>query len=227
MLCGTTGALATAVAAPPASVDLRKAWWKIGDQKKRVYILSLLRTGATGVAIKNGETERAYRYAGTMTDLDEQVRMFRQIIRKMIEQKETQRAVEVLNESARLIQHLSDESTRAEELLTLAGMASRLSQAKGFEVMQSAVEAINHTEFGPHWSDQTVYKERKSSELARAERNISGLEHLEFGGGFPVLARADFSKALALAQTIKMKEASLLAQRAVCRGVLTFSNARR
>ncbi len=27
-----SGALATAVAAPPASIDLRKAWWKIGDQ---------------------------------------------------------------------------------------------------------------------------------------------------------------------------------------------------
>jgi hypothetical protein len=28
-----SGALTAAVAAPPASVDLRKAWWKIGDQK--------------------------------------------------------------------------------------------------------------------------------------------------------------------------------------------------
>jgi hypothetical protein len=200
---------------------------KISDQKKRTYILSMLRASATGSAIKNGETERAYRYAGAITDLDQQVRMFQEIARKMIEQKETERAVEVLSETAGLIQHLPDETRRAEDFLILAGIASRLSPAKGFEIMQSAVEAINRTEFGPHWSNQTIYKERKPSELPRAERNTSGLEHLEFGGGFPVLARADFNKALALAQAIKMTEASLLAQLAVCRGVLTSSNARR
>lgn len=200
---------------------------KISDQRKRTYILTMLRTGATSLAIRNGETERAYRYANEMTDLNEQIRMFQEIAGKLIDQKETTRAAEAVSETARLIQHLSDQTSRAEDFLILAGIASRLSPARGFEVTQSAVEAINKTEFGPHWSDRTIYKGTKTPEITESEREVSGLEDLEFGGSFSVLARADFSKALSLAQTIKMKEASLLAQLAVCRGVLTSSNARR
>jgi hypothetical protein len=200
---------------------------RISDQKKRANLLSMLRDGATRLSIKNGDTERAYRYAGGMTDLSMQIRMFQEIARKMLDQKKTERAEEVVNETARLIQNLSDESARAEDLLTLAGIASRVSPARGFEVMHSAVEAINHAEFGPHWSGQTIFKETKASDSPRAVRNVHGLEYLDFGGSFPILARADFSKALALAQAIKMNEASLLAQLAVCRGVLTSSDARR
>jgi hypothetical protein len=147
----------------------------------------------------------------------------------MIDQKKTERAVEVVNETARLIQHLSDASSRAEDLLRLADIATRLSPAKGFEFLRSAVEGINHAEFGPHWSDQTIYwkTKTKTPEISESEREVSGLEDLEFSGSLSVLARADFNKALALAQTIKMKEASLLAQLAVCRGVLISSSARR
>jgi hypothetical protein len=200
---------------------------KISDQKKRAYILKMLRASATGSAIANGETDRAYRYAGAMTDLDEQVRAFQNIASKMIDKKETEKAVEVVNETARLIQHLSDETSRAEDFLILAGIASRLSPAKGFEVTQSAIDAINHVEFGPHWSGQTIYKQTTTSKIPQVERNVPGLEHLEFGAAFPVLARADFSKALALARAIRMNEASFLAQLAVCQGVLTSSDARR
>ena len=45
-----SGALAAAVAAPPASVDLRKAWWKIGDQTN------------TGSCVGWGSAEGVVRY---------------------------------------------------------------------------------------------------------------------------------------------------------------------
>lgn len=197
---------------------------KISDKQKRTLILAELRTSATNSATERGETEQAYRYARGITDLETQVRAFQEIATKMIDKKETEKALEVVNETARLIPHLSDKSSRAEAFLILAAVATRLSAAKGFDVMQSAVEAINHAEFGPHWSDQTIYTDTKASKSSEFEREVSGLERLDFSGSLLVLARADFNRALALAQTIKMKEASLLAQLAVCLGVLTPSN---
>lgn len=193
---------------------------KINDQKKRVYILALVRAGAARSAILKGDTDRAYRYASDVTDPDEHIRMFHDIARKLIDKKETERAMEVVNETGHLIEHLSDESTRAEDFLVLAGIASRLSPSKGFQVMRSAVEAINRADFGPHWSGQTTFKKAQTSDVPQAVRRVSGLEWLEFGQSFPFLARADFGKALALAQAIRMKEASLLAQLAVCTGML-------
>ena len=133
--------------------------------------------------------------------------------------------MEVLNETANLIQNLFDGGSKAEEFLILVKLATRLSPTKGFEVMRKAVEAINSIEFGAHWSAQTIYAKSKMAEIPQPDRIIPGLERLDFTG-LMVLAQADFSKALVLAQAIKTKEASLLAQLAVCRGVLTSSGAR-
>ena len=187
----------------------------------------MLRAGATALAINNGETERAYRYANEMTDLSAQIRVLQEIARKMLDQKEIERAAEVVNETARLIQHISDESTRAQDLLGLAGIASRLNPVKGFEVTLVAVEAINRAEFGPHWSGQTTYRKTKPNEPPQAIRDVGGLESLEFGESFTRLARSDFHRALALAKAIRLNEASMLAQLSVCRGVLVTQDSRR
>jgi hypothetical protein len=200
---------------------------KITDQKKRAQILSMLRPGAIHQAIEGGDTERAYKYTSGVTDLSQHIRILQEIARKMVDKKEDDRAVEVVNESIRLIQNLSDKSGRAEALLALAGTAARLSPGKGFDVMQSAVDAINRAEFGPHWTGQTTYKKTKLDEPPQTIREVNGLEDLEFSASFPILARADFSKALALAQAIRMNEASLLAQLAVCRGALSSSDTHR
>ena len=73
---------------------------KISDQKKRAYILSMLRTGAIHQAIEGGDTERAYKYTSGVTDLSEHVRMLQEIARKMVDKKETERAVEVVTRAA-------------------------------------------------------------------------------------------------------------------------------
>ena len=43
---------------------------------------------------------------------------------------------------------------------------------------------------------------------------------LDFNESFPLLARADFDRALRLAQAIRSKEPAMLAQVAACRGIL-------
>lgn len=199
---------------------------KISDPGKRTYIMTMLRSGATLLAINKGETERAYRYANEITELNEQIWTFQKIGRKMIDQKQTERAAEVVKETARLIEHLSEERGKAEALMELAGRAARLSSGNGFEVLQSAVESINRVEFGPHWSGQTTYKKTHPGERPQIIREVMGLESLKFDESFPQLARADFEKALALAKAIKLNEASLLAQLAACRGVLLKSDSR-
>jgi hypothetical protein len=117
-------------------------------------------------------------------------------------------------------QMLSEGGRKAEEFLALVKIASQVSAAKGLEVMRQAVEAINSTEFGAHWSAQTIYTKSKVAEIPQTDRTIPGLKDLDFTASLGVLARVDFNNALALAQSIKMKEASMLAQLAVSRGAL-------
>ena len=196
---------------------------KIGDQHQRAYLLTMLRPGAVYLALKHGETERAYKLAGDVTKLEEQIRIFLDIARKMIEKGEKRRAEVVVDETAGLIQHLTSADGKAEKLLELAAIAVQLDSVRGFAITRSAVDATNSAEFGPHWSAQDTYKRTATPDPPRAVASVAGLEYLRFDESFSALARGNFDKALALARTIRMNEASMLAQLAVCRGVLVPS----
>jgi hypothetical protein len=196
---------------------------KISDQHKRAYMLTMLRPGAVDLALKRGETERAYKFAGDVTELEEQIRLFLDIARKMIEKGEKRKAEAVVDETARLIQHLTAADGKAEKLFELAAIAVQLDSVRGFAITRSAIDAINSAEFGPHWSAQDTSKRTATPGPPRAVASVAGLEYLRFDESFSALARGNFDKALALAQAIRMNEASLLAQLAVCRGVLVPS----
>lgn len=89
-------------------------------------------------------------------------------------------------------------------MLIVADAAARLDPIQGFEIMKSAVAAINHADAG-----------------SKSDRNAGfDVSLLNFDQGFPLLARADFERTLSLAQGIEKKEASVIVQLAVCRGVL-------
>jgi ABC-type antimicrobial peptide transport system ATPase subunit len=49
---------------------------------------------------------------------------------------------------------------------------------------------------------------------------FTAVDRVSFDESFPLLARADFGRALRLAQSIKATDAAMLAQVAACRGIL-------
>jgi hypothetical protein len=105
-------------------------------------------------------------------------------------------------------------------LLKVAGTVSDFDTARGFEMMQSVVKAINEAASQPEEEPKQtgLTKQSASTDLQRPRIGESYASALD--NTLAVLARADFERALLLAQQIEVKEAAVAAQLAVCRGGL-------
>jgi hypothetical protein len=134
--------------------------------------------------------------------------------------------LQVLGEAEQQIRTSEDGIDKARNLLQLAGVAGRLDPKRGFEDLKAAVDAINRVELAPQWQK---YETVSAATNAMSPRRNIGLVVLFFffDNSVSQIARADFDRTLQLAQGIQMKEASVLAELAVCRAVLVPSNARR
>jgi len=138
------------------------------------------------------------RYARDLPNLVQRATVFDQLLRALEKRKDAGRAAEVLAEAEQSLGKAEDGPEKARALLIIAGAAARLDPLRGFEVLRSAVTAINHSDL-----------DKKNSADA-----------LSFGQVLPLLARADFDRVLQLALSIDRKEYSVLAQMALCRAVL-------
>jgi hypothetical protein len=122
------------------------------------------------------------------------------------------RATELLNEAEGYAIKARPSADRARSLLKIVSSFSAFDAVRGFEVMQTAVKAINELS-----SQQD--ESRQSSKPAERFR-LDELYDANFESTLAVLARADFERALLLAQQLDGKETSLAAQLAVCHGGL-------
>ena len=89
---------------------------------------------------------------------------------------------------------------------------SAFDSIRGFEVMQTAVKAINEISI--------QQAEDKQSPKPAEKFKLDELYDANFESTLAVLARTDFERALLLAQQLDAKETSLAAQLAVCHGGL-------
>ena len=139
--------------------------------------------------------------------------------------KDRVRATELLNEAESYLLKAQPTASRAHSLLKVASSFSAFDVVRGFEVMQTAVKAINEVA-----ARQEGIKRQQSLEAPSANNarpfNISELYDSEFESTLAVLARADFDRALLLAQQLSGKDTSVVAQIAVCRGALATQSAR-
>ena len=108
------------------------------------------------------------------------------------------RAIELLDEAEAEAIKAQPSIARAQSLLTIVSSFSALDTVRAFEVMQTAIKSINDIP-APGTADQF---------------------NLNFESTLAVLAQTDFDRALLLAQQLTIKDASLIAQLAVCRGGL-------
>jgi len=122
------------------------------------------------------------------------------------------RATELLNEAEGYAVKSRPSEGRARSLLKIVSSFSAFDSVRGFEVMQTAVKAINEI------SDQQT--EDKQSPKPAEKFRLDELYDANFESTLAVLARADFERALLLAQQLDVKETSLAAQLAVCHGGL-------
>ncbi|MFY9611644.1 MAG: hypothetical protein WAU45_23900, partial [Blastocatellia bacterium] len=131
------------------------------------------------------------------------------------------RAVEILNEAENNSAKLRVAAARVNSLLKVASAVSAFDTARGFEIMQSVVKAIN--EAAAQQEDlkhQGSPKASASSAPDAQKPKIDASYSIVLEGTLSILARADFERALLVAQQIEIKEASVAAQLAVCCGGL-------
>jgi hypothetical protein len=110
---------------------------------------------------------------------------------------------------------------RAEDLLTVVAAFSGFDSIRAFEVMHSAVKAINDL---PAQKKEGWRAGQPSASSGRDGISDSGpgeiSDRLNFDGTLGVLARSDYDRALLLARGLIGKEVSITAQLAACRGGL-------
>jgi hypothetical protein len=128
------------------------------------------------------------------------------------------RAIDLLNEAEATSVKARPSIDRARSLIKIAGSFSAFDTVRSFEVLQSAIKAINEV---------IKLQEQSRDEPAKALRDraaqgftLDDLYAASFETTLAALAKADFDRALFLAQQLAGEEASVIAQLAVCRGGL-------
>jgi len=133
--------------------------------------------------------------------------------------KDNARAVELLNEAQTCSLKARPTLERARSLVMIASSFSAFDTERSFEVLQSAVKAINDL-----IKQQEDSKDELSASGTRAKTpqafTLDELYAASFESTLTALAKADFDGALALARQLPGEEASVIAQLAVCGGGL-------
>ena len=125
------------------------------------------------------------------------------------------RAVELLDEAEAEAIKAQPTVARAQSLLTIVSSFSAVDTVRAFEVMQTAIKSINDI---PAPGGQKRLAGNQQPDVAAPAS--PDLYNLNFESTLAVLAQTDFDRALLLAQQLTIKDASLIAQLAVCRGGL-------
>ena len=137
------------------------------------------------------------------------------LARTALDKKDGSRGTDLLDEAASCALQPQPSMVGALALSGIAGSFTEFDARRGFEIMQMAVETIN--------------KVMALGEASEPERSNSGppedhepgeLYVSRFEDTFEALGRADFERALSLAQQLTATDISVLAQLAVCRGGL-------
>lgn len=158
-----------------------------------------------------GALEEAVQVARSVCDLTTQAGVMVRLAGAALVAKDQTRAAELLNEAESVVSKSAASPARAQSLLSIAASFSSFDTLRAFEVTQSAIKAINALLDNP---------ERPGRESSASHISIDDLSNLSFKDTLAALARTDFDRALLLAQQLSTREATVLAQLAVCRGGL-------
>ncbi|HVG18476.1 MAG TPA: hypothetical protein VNI02_05435, partial [Blastocatellia bacterium] len=194
---------------------------KISDAQMRDRVLAQV----VRRYVAEGQIEDAVAAARCIESDESRVEALVMLSGAVLASKDGARATELLNEAEGYSVKARPTPSRAHSLLKIASSFSTFDVVRGFEVMQVAVKAINDASARREDGKRDRAIEAAGAGGARRPR-LSQLYDSEFEGTLAVLARADFDRALLLAQQLSSKDTSVVAQIAVCRGALATQSAR-
>lgn len=163
-----------------------------------------------------GAIEDAVWAARRIDNLSSRVDTIVMLATALLASKDRTRAVELLNESESYLTKARPTTERARSLLKVAGVFSSFDPLRSFEVMQAAIKSMNDTL-------RSMQNRQEVASVGADARRAGEIEEVfdsNLERALAALARVDFDRALALAEQLADKEASIMAQLAVCRGGL-------
>lgn len=172
--------------------EAQSAARSISNREMRDRVLAQIARRQTS----EGRIDEAVAVALRIEDVTARVSVLVKLAGAALASRDRVRAVELLDEAEAEAIKAQPSVARAQSLLTIVSSFSAVDTVRAFEVMQTAIKSINEI---PAPAD---------------------LYNLNFESTLAVLAQTDFDRALLLAQQLTIKDASLIAQLAVCRGGL-------
>lgn len=191
---------------------------KINNGDFRSGLDSLVHFQAASSFSEKGEVDSALRYAKNTSDVRQRAFLLAKVARALFDKKDTGRAAEVLAEAKQVIAKVNESAEKAQALLIVTEIETRLDPVRGFEAMETAVKAFNQADFNASGNAQAAPD--TSFGLSSMLAKIFKLEEPDFAPGFSLLARSDFDRAVQLARTLKQHDLSVQAQLAACRSLL-------
>ncbi|MBV9924524.1 MAG: hypothetical protein JOZ96_05730 [Acidobacteria bacterium] len=191
---------------------------KLGDEDRRVSLGSVIRLQAASAALKKEEVDTALRYAAGVSDLRQRAFLYGSIARALSDKNDSVRAAGVLADAERDIEKAEDDAVKANALLIIAEVKTRLDPAQGFDAVGVAVKAFNRADSKGEAGRAPAAG--GGSALSAVLNASLKLDTPNFEPAFVRLARVDFNRAAHLARMLERNDRSVSAQLAACRGAL-------
>jgi hypothetical protein len=186
---------------------------KIKDKQLYDVFSSVIRFQIALRFINSSELDSAILFGRDINFPPQRVEIFNKIAQTQISKKNTQRASQVIRDIQEWLEKLPNNPQKVKGLLIVAATAATIDSLQGFETLKLAVNAMDNV-------DNAEFTIRQKSITNNSETPVT-LEMLEFTKSFGVLAHSDIERTILIAQSIKNKDASILAQIGICQSVLS------
>ena len=150
---------------------------KAGD---REALKSLILYQASLKALDKKDVDGAIRYAKDISFMPQRVVMFNRIAQALLAQKDNARATGMIDEIWLWVVNKDNSPDKARALLLIVAVATGYDTGKGFELLQSAIKAINDADFTPPKEAPMSERPLLGKILITAEIRSSGVATLNF-----------------------------------------------
>jgi hypothetical protein len=192
---------------------------KISDMEFRQNVRDWLNFNASSDALGARKFEEARRYAMEVSVTDQRAYLLFQIAATLIKDKDRVRAIDALEEAAKGALAAENSADKLRALLGITSVYAEIDSTRAFDVAAEAVKTAGSVE-NYSYETATLSRTLRRKGGSSSSNNSQSAEGFDVGRTLSMLARADFERALGLAQAIENRPLRLLTVIAVANTVL-------
>lgn len=179
---------------------------KISDLDLRKKARSWISFQAATAAIGQKQWDEARRYALEVIETDQRAYLYFRIAEAVLKNGDRTRAVELLDEAAQRAAGADNTAEKLRAQLGIANLYASFDPARGFEIAADAIKTANRV---PTYNPDQAQLTRVFSSRGSTSVSTEDVDGFDLGKALANLARADFDRAIALAQSLETKPLKL------------------